>query len=70
MTTTTDTRRHILVTARRDFTAGMSLAVPFVLGHPEEADVLGELGAIALSTPGGVTAFRSGLASLLRACAR
>ena len=46
---------------------GMSLAVPFVLLHPEHAAVLSELAVIAGKSESDVAVFRRGIAEVLGA---
>jgi hypothetical protein len=63
-------RQALLATARRDLGAAMTLAVPFVLRHPSEASVLGELAAIADRSVADSARFRDGVRVLLRATLR
>ena len=58
-------RRQLLHEARHHLAAALPAAVAFVWAHPEHADVLSELGAIAAGSVVDVLAFRAAVGELL-----
>lgn len=58
-------RRQLVHEARHDLVPALPAAVAFVWAHPEQADVLSELGAIAAGSRVDLHAFRAAVGDLL-----